>query len=91
MERVGYFLAGFTSGWAVRSTVDSSRALAVDVISVFYGLVDRVGRAAGMEREHIEDLLAEARAKFDAERGRAARGTTESAPVSGTDRKGRAA
>ena len=31
MERVGYFLAGFASGWAVRTTVDSSRSLAVNL------------------------------------------------------------
>jgi hypothetical protein len=73
MERVGIFLAGFASGWAVRTTVDSSRSLAVSVISSFYGAVDRVGRAVGMEREHLEDLLAEARAKFEADRTRAAR------------------
>lgn len=73
MERAGYFLAGFASGWAVRTTVDSSRNLAVNLISSFYGAVDRVTRAAGMEREHLEDLLAEARAKYEADRARAAR------------------
>jgi hypothetical protein len=74
MERVGYFLAGFASGWAVRTTVDSSRSLAVKVIARFYGAVDRVTRAVGMEREHLEDLLAEARAKYEVDRARAARG-----------------
>lgn len=73
MERVGYYLAGFASGWAVRTTVDSSRNLAVNLISTFYGVVDRATRAVGMEREHLEDLLAEARAKHEADRARAAR------------------
>lgn len=73
MERAGYFIAGFASGWAVRTTVDSSRSLAVNVISRFYGAMDRVSRAVGMEREHLEDLLAEARAKYEMERARAAR------------------
>jgi hypothetical protein len=73
MERVGYFVAGFTAGWAVRTTVDSSRALAVKAISNLYGVVDRAGRAIGMEREHLEDLFAEARAKYEADRARAAR------------------
>jgi hypothetical protein len=73
MERVGYFLAGFASGWAVRTTVDSSRSLAVSLISSAYGVVDRVGRAVGMEREHIEDLFAEARAKHEMDRARATR------------------
>ncbi len=73
MELVGLFLAGFASGWAVRTTVDSSRTLAVKVISTFYGAVDRTSRAIGMEREHLEDLLAEARAKYEADRAREAR------------------
>ncbi len=77
MERVGFFLAGFASGWAVRTTVDSSRALAVKVLSNLYGVVDRAGRAVGMEREHLEDLFAEAKAKYDADRARAARVTPE--------------
>jgi hypothetical protein len=72
MERVGYFLAGFASGWAVRTTVDSSRTLAVKVISGFYGVVDRMSRAVGMEHEHLEDLLAEARAKYEVDRARSA-------------------
>jgi hypothetical protein len=73
MERVGYFVAGFAAGWAVRTTVDSSRALAVKAISSIYGVVDRAGRAIGMEREHLEDLFAEARAKYEADRARATR------------------
>lgn len=77
MERVGLFLAGFASGWAVRTTVDSSRSLAVKVLSNFYGVIDRAGRAVGMEREHLEDLLAEARAKYEMDRARAARQAQE--------------
>jgi hypothetical protein len=93
MERVGYFLAGFASGWAVRTTVDTSRTLAVNVISRFYGAVDRAGRAVGMEREHLEDLLAEARAKYEADRARAARAPASSrgAPPSVVPRQDRAA
>jgi nicotinamidase-related amidase len=73
MEIVGIFLAGFASGWAVRTTVDSSRSLAVNVLSKLYAVADRATRAVEMEREHIEDLLAEARAKFEADRARTAR------------------
>ncbi len=85
MERGAFFVAGFASGWAVRTTVDSSRGLAVKVLAGFYGIVDRTSRAVGMEREHLEDLLAEARAKYEADRDRvpsasekpkAGRGTT---------------
>ena len=70
---MGIFLAGFASGWAVRTTVDSSRNLAVKVLSKLYGVADRATRAVEMEREHIEDLLAEARAKYEADRARDAR------------------
>jgi hypothetical protein len=81
MEIVGIFLAGFASGWAVRTTVDSSRNLAVKVISAMYGAVDRAGRAVGMEREHLEDLFAEARAKYEADRARAARAEPSRRPA----------
>lgn len=101
MERVGFFLAGFASGWAVRTTVDSSRNLAVNLISTFYGVVDSASRAVGMEREHLEDLLAEARAKYETDRARAARnqagqtrpGTqaAQAAQHGGIPRQGRAA
>jgi hypothetical protein len=94
MERVGYFIAGFASGWAVRSTVDSSRALAVKILSNVYGVVDRAGRAIGMEREHLEDLFAEARAKYEADRARSARGVQErprAAPASSAPVQDRAA
>ena len=73
MERLGYFIAGFTSGWAVRTTVDSSRNLAVKVLSKLYAVADRAGRAVEMEREHLEDLFAEARAKYEADKSRATR------------------
>ena len=97
MERVGIFLAGVATGWAVRTTVDSSRALAVRVISSFYGVVDHVGRAVGMEREHMEDLLAEARAHYEhSQAGRRPRApadgaSQDGAPQNGASQNGRAA
>ena len=92
MERAGYFLAGFASGWAIRTTVDSSRTLAVKVISACYGVVDRASRAVSMEREHLEDLFAEARAHYEADRARASHNGGRSKPsaVDGGSR-GRAA
>jgi hypothetical protein len=80
MKRVGIFLAGFASGWVVRSTVDSSRGLAVGAISAFYGTVDRVKRLIAVEREHLEDLLAEGRAKYEA----SARASSRPAPAAST-------
>jgi hypothetical protein len=64
------FVAGFASGWAVRSTVDSSRDLAVGLISVAYGAYDRTKRLVAVEREHLEDLVAEGKARYEARRAR---------------------
>jgi hypothetical protein len=74
MEIVGIFLAGFASGWAVRTTVDSSRHLAVKVLSKLYGVVDRATRAVEM-----------ARAKYEADRARAAHASR----TAGNDQGGR--
>ncbi len=66
MKQLGIFLAGFASGWVVRSTVDSSRGLAVSGVSAVFGALDRVRRVVALEKEHLEDLVAEGRAKHDA-------------------------
>ena len=93
MEIVGIFLAGFASGWAVRTTVDSSRTLAVNVLSKLYAAADRATRAVEMEREHLEDLLAEARAKFETDRARTVRNDqgVRRAPAAAPVRQDRAA
>ncbi len=71
MLTFGAFVAGFASGWAVRSTVSSTRGLIVGTIATIYSAADRVRRWGATERENVEDLLAEARAKYEAERARA--------------------
>jgi hypothetical protein len=91
MERVGIFLAGVATGWAVRTTVDSSRTLAVKVISTFYGVVDRASRAVGMEREHLEDLLAEARAHYEARQSSGRAGSAGASGNSSADDRARPA
>ena len=63
--------AGFAGGWAVRSSVDSSRAAAVAGVSAFYGAVERGRRLLAIEREHLEDLVAEGRARYETARLRA--------------------
>jgi hypothetical protein len=62
MLSIGLFVAGFTSGWIVRGSVDSSRGAVVKGLSALFLAADRVKRAVAMEREHLEDLIAEARA-----------------------------
>jgi hypothetical protein len=63
MLRLGIFLVGFASGWMTRSAVDSSRELAVSVMATAYATWERVRRAVAVERERMEDLVAEARAR----------------------------
>lgn len=65
------FVAGFASGWLARSTVDSSRGMAVAVVATYMGAVERVKRIVAIEREHLSDLVAEGRAKFEMDRARA--------------------
>jgi hypothetical protein len=75
MKQLGIFLAGFASGWVVRSTVDSSRGLAVSGVSAVFGTLERVRRVLAIEKEHLEDLVAEGKAKHTAERRHAGTGT----------------
>lgn len=70
MEIVGVFLAGFASGWVVRSTVTSTRNLAVRAVAAVYAVSDRTRRWMATEREYFEDLVAEGRAQYEAERAR---------------------
>ena len=68
---MGYFvtfLAGFAGGWLTRSGFDSSRSAAVRGVSVLFQAADRMKRVVAMEREHLEDLVAEARAHYEAKR-----------------------
>jgi len=86
MIQLGIFMAGFASGWVVRSTVDSSRGVAVGLISAAYGAVDRVKRYAAIEKEHLEDLWAEGKAQFERKRDlEAARARAKSAGNSNKD------
>jgi hypothetical protein len=72
MISFGLFLAGFGAGWVARSAVDSSRGAVVATMAAAMGAWDRVQRAVAMEREHLEDLVAEARAQHEASKARRA-------------------
>ena len=71
------FAVGFVSGWAARSTVESSRAAAVNLASTLMGLVDRARRAAAVEGDYLEDFVAEVRSR--ATQGRPWRASTNGA------------
>lgn len=53
------FAAGFVSGWVVRSTVESSRDLAVKLVRGFDAVSKRAESVLVAEREFLEDLWAE--------------------------------
>lgn len=63
MLSIAAFAAGFVSGWVVRSTVDSSRGLAVSVGAGAEALARRLMRTLVAEREFLEDLWAESKAR----------------------------
>lgn len=76
------FVAGFTSGWMARGQVDSSRGAVVSIIATYFKAVERVKRIVAIEREHLEDLVAEGRSRFEIDRARArvTQAPRESAP-----------
>lgn len=69
MVRYATFALGFTAGWALRGTADSSRSAATRILAGGLSLVGRIRRAIAIERDHLEDLVAEARARADAYNG----------------------
>jgi hypothetical protein len=80
MKLLGLFMAGFASGWIVRGSVDSSRSVAVGAVAMAYGAFDRAKRIIATERENLEDLFAEGKARYEAKRDRAARAAAPSGP-----------
>jgi hypothetical protein len=73
MRSVGIFLAGVATGWVLRSSFDSFRDLAVNGLTTWYDVGERARRFVAVEREYFEDLVAEARSKFETRRSRRGR------------------
>ena len=59
------FGAGFAGGWAARSLADSPQGVGVKLIEIAMSAKERVGRWAAVERERLEDMVAEARSKAE--------------------------
>jgi len=57
------FGAGFVGGWAARSLADSPQGVGVKLLEVAMTAKERVSRWASVERERLEDMLEEARAR----------------------------
>jgi hypothetical protein len=59
------FGIGFAGGWAARSLSDSPQGVGVKLMEIAISTKDRVGRWAAVERERLEDMLAEARSRTE--------------------------
>ena len=54
------FAAGFAAGWLTRSTMEGSRSATVQLVALWLDVVERIKRTVAIEREHLEDVVAEA-------------------------------
>ncbi len=70
MRDVVVFFAGVATGWVLRSSFDSFRDVTVRGLSAWYEANERVRRFVATEREYFEDIVAEARSRFEATRAR---------------------
>ena len=70
MQIVVAYLAGVASGWMMRSAFGSLRGLTVSAVSTGMEMADKARRFVAVEKEFMEDLLAEAKARFEADRAR---------------------
>ncbi len=59
------FMTGFATGWITRGAVKSTHSAVVGAATLVMQTMDRVRRVVASEREHMEDLIAEARARRD--------------------------
>ena len=55
------FGLGFTSGWVARSVAESPQELGVRLLAIAMSTKERVSQWAAIERDRLEDVVAEAR------------------------------
>jgi hypothetical protein len=68
-SNVGAVLAfgvGFAGGWAARSLADSPQGVGVKLMEIGMHAKERIGQWAAVERERLEDMMAEAHAGVQA-------------------------
>ncbi len=70
MRDTAIFIAGVATGWVLRSSFDSFRDVTVRGLSAWFDMNERVRRFVAVEREYFEDIVAEARSRFEATRAR---------------------
>ncbi len=63
MKSFYVFALGFGAGWAVRSISDSPHGVGVKLMEVGMKAKERISQWAAVERERLEDMMAEARVR----------------------------
>ncbi len=81
MKSTVVFTAGFATGWLARSAVDSSQGAAVTLLAFLMDTMERVKRLTAIERERLDDLMAEARAQVNARKAARAARSSPSEPT----------
>jgi len=69
MKSVFSFALGFGAGWAVRSMADSSEGVGIKLMAVALKTKEHFDQWIAVEREHLEDMFAEARMKNGRSKG----------------------
>lgn len=67
LKSVIVFGVGFAGGWAARSLADSPQGVGVKLLEAAMDAKKKIGRWAAVERERLEDMMAEARSKVEPE------------------------
>lgn len=65
MKSILAFSVGFAGGWAARSLADSPQGVGVKLLEIAMNAKERIGRWAAVERERLEDMVAEARSRSE--------------------------
>jgi hypothetical protein len=81
MKSTLIFAAGFGVGWITRSTFNSSKSAAVHIVALGLDTVARLKRMVAIEREELEDIVAEAHHAVARRRAERAEKGTQTAPV----------
>lgn len=68
---------GIAGGWAIRSLADSPEGAGVKLLEIGIKTKDRVSSWAAVERERLDDMLAEARSNIARENASASRSGDE--------------
>lgn len=66
IQSVLAFGVGFVGGWTARSLSDSPQGAGVKLLEIAMNAKERVGQWAAVEGERLEDMLAEARSRVEA-------------------------